>query len=140
PMPTASSPAPRAWRRDDVAPGSWNQRLPGALLDALGDLLRQPPDDLTSVRLPDAVRDHARAALRPVADALEQGRGFVVLEPPDRDLDDRQRTLLYWLVGQGLGRPVVQNVQGTLLYDVRDAGQDVRYGARFSVTSAESSF
>jgi alpha-ketoglutarate-dependent taurine dioxygenase len=26
------------------------------------------------------------------------------------------------------------------LYDVRDAGQDVRYGARFSVTSAESSF
>jgi alpha-ketoglutarate-dependent taurine dioxygenase len=35
---------------------------------------------------------------------------------------------------------VVQNVQGTLLYDVRDTGQDVRYGARFSVTNAESSF
>ena len=36
--------------------------------------------------------------------------------------------------------PVVQNVQGTVLYDVRDTGQDVAYGARFSVTSAESSF
>src|SRR5918911_340137 len=47
---------------------------------------------------------------------------------------------LYWLVGQLLGRPFVQNVQGTLLYDVRDTGQDVRYGARFSVTNAESSF
>src|SRR5262249_39845430 len=33
-----------------------------------------------------------------------------------------------------------QNVQGTLLYDVRDTGQDVYSGARFSVTSAESSF
>jgi alpha-ketoglutarate-dependent taurine dioxygenase len=47
---------------------------------------------------------------------------------------------LYWIVGQLLGRPFAQNVQGTLLYDVRDTGQDVRYGARFSVTNAESTF
>ena len=47
---------------------------------------------------------------------------------------------MYWLVGQLLGRPVEQNVQGTVLYDVRDTGQDVRYGARFSVTNAESTF
>src|SRR5207244_3760687 len=39
-----------------------------------------------------------------------------------------------------LGRPLDQNVQGTLLYDVTDTGQDVRYGARFSVTNAESSY
>jgi hypothetical protein len=44
------------------------------------------------------------------------------------------------LIGHLLGRPVEQNVQGTVLYDVRDTGQDVRYGARFSVTNAESSF
>jgi alpha-ketoglutarate-dependent taurine dioxygenase len=73
-------------------------------------------------------------------DALEDGPGFVVIESAGRDYDDRRRTLLYWLVGQALGGPVVQNVQGTLLYDVRDTGQDVRYGARFSVTNAESSF
>src|SRR5262249_8814266 len=47
---------------------------------------------------------------------------------------------IYWLVGQVLGTPFAQNVQGTLLYDVRDTGQDVQYGARFSVTNAESSF
>jgi alpha-ketoglutarate-dependent taurine dioxygenase len=47
---------------------------------------------------------------------------------------------MYWVVGQLLGEPTAQNVQGTLLYDVRDTGQDVAYGARFSVTSAESSF
>jgi alpha-ketoglutarate-dependent taurine dioxygenase len=139
-MPNTCSSGPRAWRRDDVAPGSWYERLPDALLDALAEPLRDPPDDLTSVSLPPSVRAAARDALRPVAEALDRGRGFVVIEAPGRDLDDRQRTLLYWLVGQALGMPVVQNVQGTLLYDVRDSGQDVRYGARFSVTSAESSF
>src|SRR5262249_56411423 len=81
-----------------------------------------------------------RMALAPVATTLEHRRGFVVVEAPKGGYDERQLTLLYWLVGQGLGRPVVQNVQGTLLYDVRDTGQDVRYGARFSVTNAESTF
>ena len=31
-------------------------------------------------------------------------------------------------------------MEGTLLYDVRDTGQDVAQGARFSVTNYESSF
>jgi alpha-ketoglutarate-dependent taurine dioxygenase len=130
----------QAWRRDTLAPDSWRERLPGPLLDAVDDLLRSPPQDLTTVRLPEEVLPVCREALRPAANALESGAGFVVLEAPARDYDDRQRTLLYWLVGQALGRPVVQNVQGTLLYDVHDTGQDVRYGARFSVTNAESSF
>src|SRR5262249_27967497 len=136
----AMKPQTLAWRRDDLEPASWYEPTPDSLLDALDDLLRRPPENLTSASLPEAVREPARAALRPAAQALEQGRGFLVIDAPRRDLDDRQRTLLYWLVGQALGRPVVQNVQGTLLYDVRDTGQDVRYGARFSVTSAESSF
>src|SRR5204863_8965 len=68
-------------------------------------------------------------------------RGFAVVTtgqsgrfPPE------QLRYLYWGVGQLLGQPFEQNVQGTLLYDVRDTGQDVRYGARFSVTNAESTF
>ena len=44
------------------------------------------------------------------------------------------------MIGQLLGEPFAQNVQGTLLYDVRDSGQDVAKGARFSVTNYESSF
>jgi alpha-ketoglutarate-dependent taurine dioxygenase len=129
----------RAWRRDDLAPGSWYERLPGAFFDGLGDLLREPPEGPTAVRLTGWLLHLARATARPAAQALE-GRGFVVLEAPRLDLDDRQRVLLYWLLGRALGAPVPQNVQGTLLYDVRDTGQDVRYGARFSVTNAESSF
>ena len=135
------TPVHQAWRRDTIDPqAQWYVRLPDWLLDALNDLLRDLPEPATAARLEGDLLDLCRKALAPVALALEHGRGFVVVEVPKRGYDDRQLTLLYWLVGQGLGCPVEQNVQGTLLYDVRDTGQDVRSGARFSVTNAESSF
>ena len=72
---------------------------------------------------------------------LEQGRGFVVLDRlPLGRISEREAIALYWMIGQLLGEPFAQNVQGTLLYDVRDSGQDVAKGARFSVTNYESSF
>jgi alpha-ketoglutarate-dependent taurine dioxygenase len=76
----------------------------------------------------------------PVRHALEQGRGFVILEAPAQSLTDAERTSLYWRIGEALGQPAAQNVQGVMLYDVRDTGQDVYSGARFSVTNAESGF
>ena len=72
--------------------------------------------------------------------ALEAGRGFAIVEGPTERLATADAQLLYWIVGQGLGRPFAQNVQGTMFYDVRDTGQDVAQGARFSVTNYESSF
>jgi alpha-ketoglutarate-dependent taurine dioxygenase len=76
-----------------------------------------------------------------VREALESGRGFAVIEgvPLERYSLAEMQTI-YWLVGQFLGNPFTQNVQGTLLYDVRDTGQDLAKGARFSVTNYESSF
>jgi hypothetical protein len=131
-MLTATVKDPRAWCADTIdPPASWYYRLPARLVDALGPL--------TDLAPPEGLRSVCEEGLRPVVDVLEHGRGFVLLDPAD-GLDDRQRVALYWLLGQALGRPIVQNVQGTLLYDVRDTGQDVKYGARFSVTSAESSF
>jgi alpha-ketoglutarate-dependent taurine dioxygenase len=72
---------------------------------------------------------------------LEAGRGFVIFDrlPLNRH-SVREATTLYWLIGQFLGKPMEQDVQGTLLYDVRDTGQEVASGARFSVTRYESSF
>src|SRR5262249_12037665 len=72
--------------------------------------------------------------------ALALSIGFPSGILPRRDLSQREAVALYWLYGQLLGEPFAQNVQGTLLYDVRDTGQDVASGARFSVTSYESSF
>jgi hypothetical protein len=77
----------------------------------------------------------------PVLAALEAGRGFAIIEGlPCGRYSVAEQQAIYWLVGQLLGRPCAQNVQGTLLYDVRDTGQDVRYGARFSVTNAATGF
>jgi hypothetical protein len=79
--------------------------------------------------------------LRPALTILEERCGFVVLDHvPLENYSTPEAQTLYWLVGQGLGQPMEQNIQGTLLYDVRDTGQSVAYGARFSVTNAESTF
>src|SRR5207253_10116407 len=99
------------------------------------------PRPVTDVRLSDDARAVCSAALEPAQAALESGRGFVVLDgvPVGRYARDEMQAI-YWLIGQLLGVPFEQNVQGTLLYDVRDTGQDVAAGARFSVTNYESSF
>src|SRR5262249_11778103 len=135
----------RAWTAATVGDSrSWYYSLPEACLAAF-ELVRHDGRDqsrpVTAIQLPDALRAACASALRPVREALESGRGFVIVEaPPGGRLtpDDLQRH--YWIVGQGLGRPFEQNVQGTLLYDVRDTGQDLAAGARFSVTNYESSF
>jgi alpha-ketoglutarate-dependent taurine dioxygenase len=133
----------RAWRAATIDPSaSWYYPLSATCLEALERRVRTPrADGTTSLVLDDATRAACADSLAPVRDALESGRGFAILDRlPMERCTDAQAVALYWLIGQGLGRPFAQNVQGTLLYDVRDTGQDVRYGARFSVTSAESSF
>jgi alpha-ketoglutarate-dependent taurine dioxygenase len=96
---------------------------------------------ITGLRLDAGEKADLGAELAGARDELERGRGFVILDRlPVNRLDEREAIALYWLIGQLLGEPVAQNVQGTLLYDVRDSGQDVAKGARFSVTNYESSF
>jgi alpha-ketoglutarate-dependent taurine dioxygenase len=136
---------PLAWRADTLdAPAAWFYPLPAgawaALAEAAAPLLRQP-EAVTELKPSAELRALCAPALRPVRAALEEGRGFAVIDrvPLDR-CSAAEAKGVYWLLGQMLGSPFAQNVQGTLLYEVRDTGQDVQYGARFSVTNAESSF
>ena len=89
---------------------------------------------------PAALLESLRLQLRPVREELEHGRGFVILTGLNESPLGADKEFAYWHVGFGLGNPLVQNVEGVLLYDVRDTGQSVRQGARFSVTNSESSF
>jgi TfdA family taurine catabolism dioxygenase TauD len=136
---------PRAWRATTIDERrSWYYPLPQRCLAALDETIRQlrrQPRPTTELRLSETPCAVCAGELRPVLEALEEGRGFAIIEgvPGERYSADELQ-VIYWLVGQMLGRPVAQNVQGTLLYDVRDTGQDVRYGARFSVTNAETGF
>jgi hypothetical protein len=136
---------PRAWRATTIdPPSSWYYPLPEAFQAALDETLRRmrgyprPIMELCAGEEPCAA--HAEL-LQPMRTALESGRGFVVIRIPQPErYEPGEMQVCSWLIGQLLGQPVAQDVQNTLLYDVRDTGQDVRYGARFSVTNAESTF
>ncbi len=133
----------RAWRADTIDdPQKWYYALSGPCRAALREAARAGRGrPLTELRPGADLRAAHAAELRPVLQALEEGRGFAVLSSPPPEPSGREEAVaLYWLAGQLLGEPLAQNVQGELLYDVRDTGQQVAQGARFSVTSYESSF
>ncbi len=144
-MPTQRLADRRAWRADTIDNHqAWYYPLPescrAVLRESVADWRRQPRP-VTEVVLADALRADAARELAPALRDLESVRGFVILDRvPVEEHAEAEAQLMYWLVGQMLGVPFEQNVQGTLLYDVRDTGQDVSYGARFSVTNAESTF
>jgi alpha-ketoglutarate-dependent taurine dioxygenase len=134
-------PERRAWRADTLAGDSWNYPLSESCVAALEESLRDLPEPVTDLRVTERQRAACRGCLEPVSRALESGAGIAVLDRlPVERLSTREARALYWLIGQLLGRPFEQNVQGTLLYDVRDTGQDVRSGARYSVTNADTGF
>jgi alpha-ketoglutarate-dependent taurine dioxygenase len=135
----------RAWRANSLDERrSWYHTLSKRCLAALDETvraLRDRPRPTTELRA--ALEPCAICAddLQPVREALDRGRGFAVVRGSQPEAySAAELRVAYWLIGQLLGQPVAQDAQGTLLYDVRDTGQEVRYGARFSVTNAESSF
>lgn len=136
---------PRAWTGLDTGdaqpwlvalPSSWAELLDGAI-----ESWRRDRCSITDIRLDEGLRCSGREAFGKVLSKLEAGRGFVVLDrlPLDR-MDPQEAILAYWLIGQMLGEPFVQNIKGTLLFDVQDTGADYTKGARFSVTNVRSSF
>lgn len=136
---------PRSWTAASVGdPAGWTHPLPDSLiapLRAIYESRGRGDATITDLRLTAAEKTSLGVYLADARRDLERGRGFVVLDrlPVDR-VTEREAVALYWMIGQLLGEPFAQNVQGTLLYDVRDSGQDVSQGARFSVTNYESSF
>ena len=135
----------RAWRAADVGPeSSWRYPLPARCARPLIEVARAlagGPVPLVETRLVENDRFAFYGDLAQVADALENGRGFAIVQASsDESLPLEILHALYWVVGQILGEPVEQNVAGVRLYDVRDTGRSVSEGARFSVTNYESTF
>ncbi|MDE2799960.1 MAG: TauD/TfdA family dioxygenase [Gemmatimonadota bacterium] len=129
----------RAWTAETIdAPSEWYYTLSERYLSALNSEVRKA-DAIFDLRVSDTIA--CAPCLQPVLDALQTGRGFAIIErlPVEYYTRDQARAA-YWMIGQCLGVPFEQNIEGTLLYDVRDTGRDVKSGARFSVTNAESSF
>jgi alpha-ketoglutarate-dependent taurine dioxygenase len=135
--------APRAWTASSIDERSgWYCRLPAGARHHLAQaarILSSGPQPFTARAIGADLLAGWSEALAPMREALESGRGFAILdEMPGGSADETAAA--YWLAGHVLGRPAEQNVVGTVLYDVRDYGEDVARGARFSVTRAESGF
>ena len=133
----------RAWTATTIDdPASWTTALSADCLDELEHVVSELGDgDPTHLRTSAADLPLCAAQLAPVRQELDLGRGFALVDHLDEARFGRSGAVTaYWAVGQLLGRPFEQDVQGTLLYDVRDTGRSVTGGARFSVTRAESTF
>lgn len=82
-----------------------------------------------------------QTAFAPVVDALKSGSGFAIVDRiPMDEYSPQEARLLFWLLGQLIGPQYEQNSGGSVLFDVRDEGQDVRKGARYAVTNLELTF
>ncbi len=114
----------------------WYYHLPEPC-GAAFEQLRHDQRPVTEIVLSDTLRAACVEALTPVRTALETGRGFAIIKSPA--LPAAEATLLYWIVGFGLGRPFAQNVQGTMLYD-RALTRQSNGHQNFPSLSHESSF
>ena len=132
----------RAWTSETVDDFSeWCYTLSDSCLSELDGALKEHVGSISTLQISEATRLACEQCLRPALEALQSGRGFAIIEHlPVEYYSVEEAQAAYWLVGQYLGLPIGQNIEGTLLYDVRDTGQDVKEGARFSVTNSESSF
>ena len=135
----------RAWRAstiDDTA--AWYYPLSEDCLSSFESIIRdarRQPGPITEISRPAPSSNGCGESLQSALETLKLGRGFAIIERlPIEQYEVEEALSMYWLIGQFLGIPIEQNIQGTLLYDVRDTGQNVAQGARFSVTNVESSF
>lgn len=135
----------RAWRTSTIDDATaWYYPLSEDCLSSFKRTVRDAQRNsrpITEIAGPDRFSNGCGECLQPALDALNSGRGFAIIERVPIEQEAVEDALsIYWLISQFLGYPMEQNIEGTLLYDVRDTGQNVAQGARFSVTNAESSF
>ena len=135
----------RAWTAQTIDAGeSWRYELTPECFVELDDFLAQwhrQSQPIMGTRVVSADFPACAAVLQQALAGLETGRGFAIVERLSFERYTRHEAqMVYWVIGQLLGVPFAQDVKGTLLYDVRDTGQDPTKGARFSVSNVESSF
>ncbi|HEV2098682.1 MAG TPA: TauD/TfdA family dioxygenase [Stellaceae bacterium] len=124
---------PSAWVRADIRTEDWRVELSRACLDEI----RRVVDDLRAYPLPtivlgagDLVIPACREAMARVRDILASGVRFAIVDRlPVAEIDANEATAIYWLLSSMIARPVAQKLDGTLIYDVLDTGQQALPGS-----------
>lgn len=133
-----------AWTAADVDPQSCVVRLDETCLDEIAAMVEQMRRHRLPVllRAPDQFEmPHLRQSMARAKTLLDRAPGVAVIDHLPLDgLDEEEATVLFWVLGQLVGRPVAQKWDGTMLYHVRDTGQAYGYGVRGSYTNVELVF
>lgn len=124
---------PSAWTRRDVRSEDYLIELSAVCLDEI----RRATDEITAFPLPTILRrpdDFAMPACRRemarVRRILDHGRRFVIVDRLPLDgMDAEAATAIYWLLTSMVSRPVAQKLDGTMIYDVLDTGQEALPGS-----------
>jgi alpha-ketoglutarate-dependent taurine dioxygenase len=121
------------WTRRDVRPEEYRIALSAACLDEI----RRAADEIRAFPLPTVLRgpdDFAmpacRRAMTRVREMLDRSRRFAIVDRlPMGEIDAAEATAIYWLLSSMVSRPVAQKLDGTMIYDVLDTGQQALPGS-----------
>ena len=124
---------PSVWTRRDVRAEEYLIELSTACLDEV----RRAVDEIRAYPLPTILRgpdDFAMPACRRemarVRQMLDHGRRFAIVDRlPMGEMDAAEATAVYWLLSSMVSRPVAQKLDGTMIYDVLDTGQQALPGS-----------
>ena len=122
-----------AWRRADIRNEDYRVALDGPCLDEI----RRAADEIRAHPLPAILRSPAdfdmtncHAAMAEVRRILKQGVRFAVVDRlPVEELSKSEAEAIYWLLSSMVCRPVAQKLDGTMIYDVHDTGQQALPGS-----------
>ena len=112
----------RAWQGATLANTDWITRLSEREVGALYGMAEALPSDDKRWLETDLLRcmdPQVAQTLRDASSELAAGRGFVLLRGLDASDIERLRKV-FWIIGNGLGEPVMQNAKGEILSIVAD--------------------
>ena len=122
-----------AWVGCDVRAGDYRVELSGASLDEIRRVveeMRAYPLPTIVLRPEDFVMPACREQMARVRGILDRGVRFAIVDRlPVAELDAGEATGIYWLLSSMVSRPVAQKLDGTLIYDVLDTGQEALPGS-----------
>jgi len=124
---------PSVWMRRDVRSEEYRIDLSDACLNEI----RRAADEIRTYPLPTVVRTPddftmpaCRREMARVRDILDHGRRFAIVDRlPMSEMDAAEATAIYWLLSSMVSRPVAQKLDGTMIYDVLDTGQQALPGS-----------
>ena len=124
---------PSVWARQDIHAEDYLLELSALCVDEI----RRAVDEIGTFPLPAILRgpdDFAmpacRRAMNQVRQILDHGRRFAIVDRlPVAEMDGAEATTIYWLLSSMVSRPVAQKLDGTMIYDVLDTGQQALPGS-----------